>query len=401
MTRNSFLIGSLATTLLWLGSCSKPTMDGVREFNYHRFANKIAEVTLTPKDFIVRMAQKETAFIDWVSDKLPDKEVIVESILYKTTLPNGKSVFASGIIARPKNTTKIKGVVSALHYTYGSQQEALSESFCCPDVSLAFFDYVVIMSDYIGLGSTQYLPQPYMHLENAAKVQLDMVFAAREYLKTLDIDAYVPQYVMGFSQGGAIALAYARAAYRDYPKDFRFIKIFAGSAPTDLMQVMDTYIEDNRVSNPFVIPALVIGMDYAYDLHLDYNNIFRGALLENYQEWICSKKYTAQEVMGFLNTEVFSDLVHPDFFTEDKNPDINKLLDVMKLNSITDGYFPPVSVSLMHGLADHTIPYANTHQFNQYLRALGCDVDVNPTLVGDHRDCGAQFYIAVLINLAF
>lgn len=376
-------------------------MDDVREFNYHRFANKIAEVTLKPKDFIVRMAQKETAFIDWVSDKLPEKEVIVESILYQTNLPNGKSVFASGIIARPKETTQIKGVVSALHYTTCSQEEALSETFCCPDISLAFFDYVVILSDYIGLGSTQYLPQPYMHLENAAKVQIDMVFAAREYLKTLGINAYIPQYVMGYSQGGAIALAYARAAYRDYPKDFNIIKVFAGAAATDIMQVMDTYITDNRVTHPVVIPLLIFGMDYAYDLHLNYNNLFRGALLENYQEWICSKKYSAVEVTGFLNTETFSDLVHPDFLTEAKNPDINKLLEVMKENTITDGYFPPIHVSLMHGLGDHTIPYANTHNASQYLRALGCEVDVNPTLVGDHRECGAQFYIAVLINLAF
>lgn len=43
-----------------------------------------------------------------------------------------------------------------------------------PDITMALLNYVVIVSDYIGYGSTARLTHPYLHVENTGRVQADM-----------------------------------------------------------------------------------------------------------------------------------------------------------------------------------------------------------------------------------
>jgi len=110
--------------------------------------------------------------------------VDVYEILYKTQLPDGTPVTASGLYFVPKG---VKGNIPVVVYHHGTQvekhrdagvlhgEQAISTGYSCSG-------YAVIMPDYIGLGKGEGL-HIYQHYESEAQASIDMIRAVREFNK--------------------------------------------------------------------------------------------------------------------------------------------------------------------------------------------------------------------------
>lgn len=330
---------------------------------------------------------------------LPDKEIKVESILYRTEDPAGESVNASGIIAYPSDGV-LKGVVLSGHYSIGANKEAPSSTLSSVESALALFGYLVITPDYLGFGATQDLPQTYLHAETAGRVSVDMVFAAREYLDSMEmnIDGR-PVIAAGYSQGAFSALAFTRMAEEDYAGSISVEQVFAGGGPYEPASMFDLFIKEDEVENPSTVLLTITGLDYAEQLNLDYGRVFQEPLLSNYKEWCVSKRYTLGQINQLLGTKKLSGFMHPDLFTPSMNADFRKIMTALAQNGLT-GWSPKAPVLFVHGTKDRTVPYVNAERAFSSFSASGATVNLI-SVNSDHSETAISFYLTLLQRLVF
>ena len=104
-------------------------------------------------------------------------------------------------------------------------------------------NYILVMSDFIGYGSSSEYPSFYHSGEVNARNSLDGLLAARQILD----DQQLPQgkylFNLGFSQGGSESLYVAKLRDMEYKdKGVTFTKTFAGGGPTDYAVAYQEYV---------------------------------------------------------------------------------------------------------------------------------------------------------------
>ncbi|OAV74893.1 putative esterase [Bacteroidales bacterium Barb7] len=328
---------------------------------------------------------------------LPERQVRTDAIRYRSEDPQGNAVVASGIVVYPADGV-FKGVVVGQHYSIGADRESPSARMAVVESLLALFGYVVITPDYIGFGATADLPQTYIHAESTGRVTADMVFAAREYMAGKGMPVEEEMYVVGYSQGGYSALAFAKTAEEQYPDDMPLRHVFAGGGPYVPESMFNLFIEKDVLENPSTVLLAITGFDYADGLNLDYAKVFQEPLLSQYEDCVFGKKHTLSEMERLLGTDRLSDILHPDLFLPERNSEFDKIYRSLAANNLT-GWTPETPVLLVHGTGDGTVPFVNAQTAYNSFKARGCTVRLIPVPGGDHRETGITFFLTVLQQL--
>ncbi len=328
---------------------------------------------------------------------LPNRTIRSASLLYYTKDAEGNQIVASGIITYPKDG-KTKGTVVGMHYTITTNDEAPSSKMYTIESALSFYGYTVICPDYIGYGSTASLPHPYLHAKLTGECTADLVFAAREYMDSLNISTDDSLYVVGYSEGGGAAVAFQKYAEENYPDKLPLRYVMAGGGPYDPVATTDTILAHNGSDYPASIPMAIIGLDYGDQLHLNFSKIFLEPLLSNYNKWINSKTYTSGEINTNLGGGALTNFLSPDFFTTEKNSDIKKLYVSLNANRLID-WTPKTPLLLVHGKNDKIVPYINAQEAYESFKARGCNVDLISVDKASHYDAAILFYLKVLNKL--
>lgn len=373
-------------------ACSTEDDDISREGEQEYFIARSDTKTLNRSSLVERLGMEAAGPLLAI---LPDKQIRVDAIRYRSKDPAGNPLEVSGIISYPADG-EFKGVAVGQHFTIGSNREAPSSCMATIESALSLFGYIVIIPDYIGFGSSANLPQTYIHAESIGRNTADMVFAAREYFFTLGYTMDKELDVIGYSQGGYAALAFMKTAEQQYAGKINIRRVFAGGGPYVPDSMFDTFMEMDVMDNVATVPLTVIGLDYGDALHLDYTKIFLEPLLSNYQEWCVSKNYTLGQINSLLGTNRLTDLLHPDFFTPERNDEINKLKASLAANNLI-GWKPKAPLLLFHGTKDMTVPFANAQIAYDTFNAAGCPVELRTASAG-HEEAAISFYTYILLQ---
>lgn len=203
----------------------------------------------------------------------------------------GDSLLLSGKVSIPEQDS-IKGIILLLHFTISSDAEAPSNTMLT-EGKVVKDDYVLIMPDYIGYGITRERIHPYLHGPLTARNAVDMLVSTRALLDSMQVQPYTDSiYVVGYSQGGAVALWTLRLLEEQYAEQIPVKKCFAGSGPYDVAATFDDAVSRNRVGMPLVVPYLVIGTKVAYGLNIDSELFFTAAMKKKYTRYIANKQYS-------------------------------------------------------------------------------------------------------------
>ncbi len=168
-------------------------------------------------------------------------------ILYVSTGLDGRSIEVSGLVVAPKLPPPATGrpVVAWAHPTTG-----VSEN-CAPSLrkdaldtiphlpALMTLDYVVVATDYPGLGTPG--PHPYLVGDSEGRAVLDSVRAARQIPKIGASDRFV---AWGHSQGGQ-AVLFAGELARAYAPELTLMGVAAISPATDLLQLLKDDLDEH------------------------------------------------------------------------------------------------------------------------------------------------------------
>ena len=188
---------------------------------------------------------------------------------------------------------------------------------------------IIIMPDYEGYGVTKDRPHPYLSQRLTARQVVDAVtYGLQLYQKLVEACTNPPlqsdwkTFCMGYSQGGAVALATQRHIEENgLSEELHFSGSLCCSGPYDLVANMQYYVEDdgnshgvstahrkNKLSMPVVMPLILKGM---CDTHPD----MKAQKLTDY----FSKKFLDTGIIGWIEDKA------KDKSEQKKTDDITKL----------------------------------------------------------------------------
>jgi hypothetical protein len=327
-------------------------------------------------------------------------ETTYYNVEYPSKDASGNSITVSGRIYLRKQdmeNKKVKGIILYNHYTITSEEECPSEDSQHLISLFTKNGYAVIMPDYVGFGTTKNLPQTYLHQASTACQCVDMLLCTRLWLNSRGIVNENADYNIGYSQGGAVSIAVEKYVEQYYPNSIRFKTTFAGGGPYAIYDTYKDIIASGITSYPVEIPLMIIGMNCAYNMNLDYTKVFKGLLLSKYEEWVLSKKYTTTYINTAMGTTSISDMIQPEFLDTTSTQNI-KFIQALKENSLISGWtFTGTSpILLFHSTDDVIVPSFNTDKMYDKLKNDGY-TNANLTLIkssmGAHTQAGIYFFI--------
>jgi hypothetical protein len=190
-------------------------------------------------------------------------------ILYVSTGPDGEPIDVSGVLVAPMAPAPPGGrpVVAWAHPTTGVAEN------CAPSLmkgvldtiphlpALMALDYVVVATDYPGLGTKG--PHPYLVGESEGRAVLDSVRAAGSIPKA----GAGPRFAAwGHSQGGQ-AVLFAGQLAKSYAPDLTLMGVAAIAPATDLVQLLKDDLDER--AGKIVVSYCLWSWSRVYDLALD------------------------------------------------------------------------------------------------------------------------------------
>lgn len=223
----------------------------------------------------------------WCSGEAKQK-TMDRTLFYPSIDQHGNALILSGKLCIPDGQ-KPKGIILLPHFTISANEEAPSNKLT-GEAKYFKDQYVLVMPDYIGYGVTSERVHPYLHGELTARNCVDMLLYAQPILDSMALGIPLDSiYIVGYSQGGAVALWTLKLIEQEYAGKIYVKKCFVGSAPSDVATTYDDAISRNYTSVPAVIPMLVMGTSEAYNLHLQPEDFLSPAMMRIYNKYIKEK----------------------------------------------------------------------------------------------------------------
>lgn len=325
---------------------------------------------------------------------------------------------------------------------------------------------IIIAPDYEGYGVTKNTPHPYLSQRVTAQQMLDGVKYGLELYQQvskgnatlLPMKSNWRSFCIGYSQGGAVALATHREIEEQRLADeLHFQGSLCGDGPYDLITTMRYYLEDDgtsygvetshrkgKVTLPVVLPLILKGMfetypdmkAYKIEDFLSQQLIDTGVL-----DWIDSKAYTTAEIgekwykqlqtgIDTLGRHYTPEKMAELFESPDKNKvwgKIEKMLSpavyeymsdakhfnavpevatsasqalhrALAANSVASDWEPQHRIQFFHSKPDIIVPYGNFLAYRDaHLHGEGNMYRIDDTFsANDHLDAGASFLMTLL-----
>lgn len=400
---------SLALAAILLFSCKKPEVEFVDFDSFHVLSVKESEVfmadgTLNPEVRLMEEPEAEpdtkvaatnaNSIVRDILGQVNSNKILQVAGTYTGHDVDGSPLTLSGKLLIPKEG-RIKNMIIVSHYTIGANYEAPSETFPMEGIWAAK-GYVVVVADYIGFGVTKERIHPYLHIKSTAQSVVDMALAAKPYLKKIGKEPESEEVILaGYSQGGATTVGVMDMIQDDYSNEFPIKKVYAGGGPYDLAATYDISMEWDQTGIPCAIPMIVQGINAGDNLGLDMSAFFQPKLLENYNEWINSKKYTVKEI----NTMIGASSLH-EIMTEqgrDKHSWETALLYQALLSNSVLRFTPRAPMYIFHSTQDKTVPFVNALKAEEWFKGQNVHYDFGE--YGKHGMGAVRFIINVYKDL--
>lgn len=376
-----------------------------------------------------------------------------------------KEVLSAKVYYHP-NTTLVKNIILVCHPTTTTNKE-VPTGYAQMDkdvrrlVKYDDFTTVVICPDYCGYGISSHKQHPYLIHDVTARNCVDAVAALRDELLKHDklwLNSDFSTDIVGYSQGGATALACAKyldsdACPQEIKNRVKLRQTTCGDGPYSTVATVNKYIEWGKPKTPenealgvetpdedleyaCVLPLIVMAAKDAYDdgcMHtVNIEDFFDPQFLSS---GIIDHIMTKSVGTGYLDTElskvmarqrpvdVFSDKII-NKQTGEFNTTTNEykcLMRALDKADLTKGWQPKHPIYFFHLKSDKVVPYANyeaikagiEHDYPSmihYVDAVEAHLDVrgatNHELLGDavsngiYGESGVNFFDFTNVNHA-
>lgn len=373
----------IAFTTLFFSSCKNSDDPTTPQNKYLTESTVIAELT---KEQIIR----QSAALGPLVAGFVRNGVKVYRLTYKTKNTDGSDITASGALILPISTQPV-AMVSVQHGTITSDDHAPSNFKADSEgatVGSLFgaLGYIIAYPDYIGYGASKDLPHPYEHRASLASASLDMLRAAKEFLKNQNEVKWDDRlYVAGYSEGGFATLSLQKKIEEEASSEFNLRASSCGAGAYDKTSFMK-YLVNNETHGIAGFNRSYLWVTLTYDRIYGLNRPRTAYFREPYAAQI-DKLGKDDPINVSFNT----------IFTDSFIKGINDGSDTGFLNAVADNnvydWKPRTPTQLYHGTADRLVFYFNSkNAYDAMVRRGATSVTLIPINGKDH-DTALEAYL--------
>jgi pimeloyl-ACP methyl ester carboxylesterase len=384
--RLSFL---LVWSLLLLYSCKddKPEpVDPPAENEYLEESTVVSE--LTKEQVAEKAGALSPLLVSYVKNGIK-----VYKITYKTKNTDGKEITASGALILP-STPNAASMISVQHGTIREDASAPS-NFNDGSEAASFgalfgsMGYIIAYPDYIGYGASKDLPHPYEHRASLASASLEMLRAAKEFLKgQTEVKWDEKLYVAGYSEGGYATMSLQKMIEEEASSEFNLRASSCGAGAYDKTAFMK-YVINSKTHGIASYNALYLWVLLTYDRIYELNRPASYYFKEPFATKIAESGITTPINQSF-------DSILNDSFKKDLNDGKDQdFLDAIADNDVYN-WKPKVPTQLYHGDADRLVFYFNSQKAYTTMKGLGANVELITIPNGDHGSSITSYLIGTL-----
>lgn len=306
----------------------------------------------------------------------------VYRLTYSTQNTDGQTVTASGALLVP--TVPAGQQLPLLSYQHGtispaderkapSYYSSGSEIYSAVSV-LASTGYIVSAPDYIGYGASKTLPHPYEHAASLASTSLDMLRAAKEFCQQQQVGLNAKNFLLGYSEGGYATLALHRLMEATASSEFT-VTACAPGAGAYHKSAFARYIMNS--TQPLNFLSSYVWVLSTYDRVYALNRPASFYYNEPYASQLTANPLSAVPTQAAA-------LFTPALRTAVLNGSDQPLTKTFVANDIYN-WKPRAPLALFHGTADDYVPFFNSQDAYNAMRAQGAtQVELHPIQGGDH-----------------
>ncbi|GAB3239856.1 hypothetical protein GCM10027346_33450 [Hymenobacter seoulensis] len=311
----------------------------------------------------------------------------VYRLTYATTNTDGKAVTASGAVLVPV-TPQALPVISYQHGTLRPEDENRAPSYYNSGSELwsvvsvlAATGYVVSAPDYIGYGASKALPHPYEHGPSLATASADMLRATREFLKKENVAVNQKNFLLGYSEGGYATMALHKLLEEKYATELP-VTASAPGAGAYHKTAFAQYIMKSEQSLNFLSTYVWVLTTYnsVYGLNRPLSAYFK----EPYAAQLQANPFGA---VPSRPQQLFAEPFRQAVLTSSDAA----LSATFRSNDLHD-WKPVAPLALFHGTADDYVPFFNSEDAYNAMRARGAtQVQLRPIQGGNHFTSVANY----------
>ncbi len=312
------------------------------------------------------------------------------NFVYPSIDPYGEPVTLSGAIWVPDNIWNAEddseGIVLFNHFTtisnnmLPSNGAAYLESWFLANPLKP--DYIVVESDFYGLGVTERFPLAYQQGDINGHASVDALLAARRILGKLSIKTGILNFNVGYSGGGFDALATQRVRDMEFPHNYDvcFDKTFAGGSSSDLKICYEDVVRIGTFGFSSAAPILFTATNETQKLGLDYYDVFQEHIADKIDEWILSKKYSPFELSAMIGKDkkIKDILTAP--YLDLESAESKFMQDVYEKLSLNNGWEanPSQRVYIYHSRKDDMVPVQSGRALIKHFKDYGYEPSIIP-----------------------
>ncbi|MDQ1091272.1 pimeloyl-ACP methyl ester carboxylesterase [Xanthomonas sacchari] len=311
------------------------------------------------------------------NDQSPDQakcDVRVAEFTYATIGVDGEPTTASAALLVPGGS-QCPGPFPLVSYNQGTESQRRAEQ--AKEIRdakgdqtmvthLATQGYVVVSSDYLGIGRSTYAFHPYLHAASEASATIDALRAARQVLQRLNTPLSGKVMLTGYSQGGHAAMATQREIEAHLSNEFNLVASAPISGPYALSQTFrDSWSGRNAVGeNTFGIVLAsyaIVGMQRTYhNLYLDPAQVFQDPWAKQVEALFPGKQSLTDLVLGdtLPGVDKIRQYFQPGFYKDFASNANDPFLRDLERNDLLD-WAPRTPTLLCGSDNDATVPLKN------------------------------------------
>ena len=306
---------------------------------------------------------------------------------YPSKDADGKPATISGVIMIPSNIidgTPCDGIMLFNRATLGSPEDCPSagnqELINGLIVNPLQPNYILVMSDFIGYGSSSQYPMFYHSGDVNARNSLDGLLAARQILTDENLPQGKYLFNLGFSQGGSESLYVAKLRDMEYKdKGVTFTKTFAGGGPTDYVVAYREYVKKDWCEDCKDVVMMLISTVKNCHMDIAWKDLFKEPLASGVEEFIKTKEKSTLTEYGVSMQDSLHNLLQPAYM-DVETPQAKAMMAQLEKINLMNGWEPDSTQKyfIEHSRHDNYVPIQSVRAIIPWMREKGFTPSIVP-----------------------
>jgi predicted esterase len=293
----------------------------------------------------------------------------VYRISYQTIDPAGMITNASALVAFPDNIDNSYPLIAYQHGTEVLRTAAPSQDpLDIATLGFAASGYVVVSTDYLGLGDSELL-HPFLHAHSLATAVIDALRATKQLTTEHNISLNNQLFLMGYSEGGYATMAVHRELQQNYSDEFTVTASAPLAGSYDLvMSLQDQLATATPLAIPYYLPYALLAANQIYGYSEQLSDIFQMPYAQTITD-LYDGLHSHSAINAFLPEK--QELYSAKFQAQLADSQNSLFMTILAENNTYQGWAPSTPMYLLHCINDNQVPFSNSQLAYAYFQSVG------------------------------